>query len=228
MKIGLNTGRGLTFNGNKLTSNLVESSLLIKKSDGIYIPSLVGKDGGNGGSIVDGITVKGTADKIEGLNYENVMNIFSISAFKLSGHVSNDGVTLPLVGNTSSSHVKQINDIVAEMNFDSGNGVCYQTQYHALNNDLLLLKDIAIKGVTCRAPGKGGQCMEDGNRYLQSVPYALFTIDDIVYSMANVGNTTDWTCRKLTLLCVWVTNAETLSGSAVRSVYTPGQSYSYN
>lgn len=230
MKLEITTGRGLTFDGNKLTSDAVESDLFVKKSDGIYVPSLVGKDGGNGGSIVDGITIKGGTETIDGINYNNIMNIFCISAFKISSHKpSNDNdITLPLIGNSETSHVKQISDIVSELNFDSENGICYQVPYQALTNDLIMLKNTARKGASCKSPNKSGQFVESGIRYQDSVPYALFTIDDILYSTTVNNGIRDWTCRKLIITCVWVTNADTLAGDAVRSVYEPGQVYQYN
>lgn len=232
MKLEITTGRGLTFDGNKLTSDAVESDLFVKKSDGIYVPSLVGKDGDNGGSIVDGITIKGDTETIEGINYNNIMNIFCISAFKLTpGHKpsNNNDTILPIIGNAEASHVKQINDIVSELNFDSENGICYQAPYQPLTNDLIMLKNTARKGASCKAPSKSGQFVESGIRYQDSIPYALFTIDDISYSTTVNNGMRDWTCRKLIITCIWVTtNTDTLAGDAVRSVYKPGQVYQYN
>ena len=47
--ISIKNGKGITFYGNSLTTDIDDTDNLIeKKSDGLYVPSLQGKDGTGG------------------------------------------------------------------------------------------------------------------------------------------------------------------------------------
>lgn len=207
-KINIDTGEGITLNGNKLTVSIDEDNGLIKKNDdGIYVPSLKGEDGADEGSIVDGVTITDTEGALPlGLNYDNVMLIFSMCAFKISSHMWIDGI-LPVTGRTASD-VKRISDIVSEMNYDT-NGSVTTTQYIMRPHDLFMFKGLA----NARKCTHNANYSEDGNRYVGSIPHALFTVNSASYTGSH--------CNHLSLTCIWVD-----SNSVVNSVVSVGDVWS--
>jgi len=210
LKIELNVGKGFAFNSNKLTTNSKVTDLLNKKNNGLYVPSLKGKDGLPGGSKVDGVTIierDNNGQPPLGLNFDNVLCIFSMCAFKIGSHSLVDGV-LPVTGRNIND-VKNISDIVSEINYDT-NGVSSTTQYFMRQNDLFMFKGLA----NARKCDYNSYYSEDGNRYVGSIPHALFTINNISY--------TGYHCDSINMTCVWVDPE-----SVVSQVVNVGDTWNY-
>lgn len=208
LKIELNVGKGFSFNGNMLTTNSKVNGLLKKNNDGIYIPSLKGIDGDPGGSRVDKATIVDNDGLLPlGINFNNVLCIFSMCAFKISSHSMVNGV-LPVQGRTSSD-VKNISDIVSEINYDT-DGSSYTTQYFMRSNDLFMLKSLA----NARKCDHNSYYSEDGNRYISSIPHALFTVNNSLY--------TGYHCNHISMTCVWVDPS-----SVVSDVVNVGDTWNY-
>ena len=220
-KISINTGKGLTFNGNQLTVNASTSNGLIeKRSDGIYIPSLKGANGGAGGSIVDGLTVTESdtgARKYIHLDVDYVQAIFTMCVIKTTEQAhydayTNNSSTISQMNWTNPDNVKRISDIVNELNFSSNLGLS-DTSYILRPHDLFAFKSIA----NARTPLNAWFKVEDLNRYPSSVLHGLFIIDEVAY-----GGTYGRTCTHLKMTCLWV-----LPSGAVSQVYKKGDVLEY-
>lgn len=195
--ISIKNGPGITFNGNSLTVNAETSSNLIqKKSDGLYVPSLKGSNGPDGGSIADGITIYETdngARKYLHVNVNYVQCIFSMCMYQVTSRGTVESYAI-------SSTIKTIDDIRKECNINSNND---WTTYFIKNHDLFMLRKSAhptkVSGMA--------YAMDDGNRYTGESCVAVFVVDECVQA--------DYYMSKLSMTCIW---------SSISS-YVAGQTY---
>lgn len=158
LKLNVDTTKGIGFTGNSLT--IKTASLVEKRTNGLYVPSLKGPNGTSGGSAVDGYTIIDNNTKPI-INRSNVVMIFAMG--------------------TKSS----ISEIINECNIACNKGSNY-TQYLMRKNDIFMFRRDKIPGYV--GPNVYGG--DDGNRYPydSSECKALFVIKAISYSTGNYSN----------------------------------------
>lgn len=196
-KITISTGNGITFDGNKLTVNASPDSDIVKETDGLYVPNL---SAGESGTRVDNHTVivESQNNRLR-INRNVVQCIFAMSRYPVTSRASISSYSV----NTSA--VKTIDDIRNEFNavLDASGGDVQWTTYDAIKGDLFMLRGIAHPAKYSSWP----VAMDDGNRYIGDVCYALFVVDNIKRS----GHYTD----ALNLYCLY----------SRTEGYTAGQTY---
>ena len=194
--ISLSIGNGFTFDDNKLTVNVDPSSSITKEEDGLYIPSATD----SGGTRVDNHTVIVESQNNRLRTNRNVVQyIFAMSRYPVTSRASIESYSY------DNKSIKTIDDIRNEFNavLDASNGDVQWTTYDLIKGDLFMLRGIPRPAKYSSWP----VAMDDGNRYIGDVCYALFVVDKI----NRVGHYT----HGVTLYCLYSrTNG-----------YTAGQSY---
>lgn len=184
MKMNIKLGKGLTFNGNKITTDRdLDNGLIELKSDGLYVPDLSGDPGDGVGSVIDNNTIINYNNKPEriALNREVVQFIFAMCAYKITARTSNKL--------TRSSDLKTIQNIVNEINHLYDQGINH-TSYNMRVGDLFMLKGFP----NAMYRSDTDSTMEDGNRYPDSTILALFVVDNVTGSLP---------VKELSITCLW-------------------------
>lgn len=212
MKIKLNIGKGLGFSGvGKLTTKINPSSesagLIVKKDNGMYIPSLKGKDGGAGGSSVDNYTIIDNGGALM-TNRDVVQMAFTMCAWKTvsntSGSYDTNGSssrTTHTINILSPNTRKQKYDVIQEINWRFNQGYTI-TAYNMIVGDILLFKN----GIS-PAFVNSGTAFEDGNRYVGDYIHALFVVEAITRNGVKVSD--------ITLRCLWSDNTVGYQAGAI-------------
>lgn len=168
-KITLSIGNGLTFDGNKLAVNTSPDSDIVKESDGLYVPNL---SGGSSGTRVDNhtVVVESQNNRLRA-NRDVVQYIFAMSRYPVTNRDSVSSYS------TNKSAIKTIDDIRNEFNavLDASGGDVQWTTYDVIKGDLFMLRGSSHPAKYSMWP----VAMDDGNRYIGDVCYALFVIDDV-------------------------------------------------
>jgi len=202
-KIGVNIGDGFVFEDDEITSNWKDSSIDgidIKQNDGIYIPSLKGKDGSGVGTTVDGYTIIDNGNGTIQQNHSVLMNIFTMSAWKTVGVGYRSSGYIPYI---SPKACKTKSDVISEINFLFNQGD-YYTSYNIQVGDLFQFvvdKDDDKAYYEYTFTNVATSPMEDGNRYVSQQTVALFVVDNITPRGDYVGAISD-----ITLHCLWSHN----------------------
>ena len=214
MKIKLNIGKGLGFSEEgklttKLNSTSESSGLIVKKDDGIYIPSLKGKDGGPGGSSVDNHTIIDNGGALM-TNRDIVQMVFTMCVWKTvsntSGSYDTNGSssrTTRTINILSPNTRKQKYDVIQEINWRFNQGYSI-TAYNMIAGDLLLFKNDISPAVV-----NSGTTFEDGNRYVGDYIHALFVVEAISKNGVKVSD--------ITLRCLWSDSAVGYQAGAILS-----------
>lgn len=196
MILSVNAGKGLGFNDNKLTTIWSDKSVPIeKREDGLYIPSLKGDNGSNGGTEIDGYTIITDSNNRLTINRDVVQLIFSMSAYVV---VSRNSVSSYSI---DKSQIKTIDDIVNECNAIIDNGGPRWTTYDMQKGDLFQLRNNAVPAQYSDWP----VAVDDGNRYNGQTLLALFVVTDIT--------TNNHYTNTLSLQCLWSSLSQFVKGT---------------
>lgn len=196
-KISVDIGKGLTFNGNKITTNWNMNGNITKNEDGLFIPDLSGFSGGTGGSTADEITMHALEDKTLEVKRDVIQWIHSMCVYKVTNRSSINSYTV------DKNSMKTIDDIRYECNANSSQGVMW-TQYVLQEGDLFMLRGIAHPAMM-----NGWVCaMDDGNRYAGDYCWALFVVTEVSYPR-------DFYASSISLKCLY----------SATPAYTKGTTY---
>lgn len=182
----INLGKGMGFDENSIETEWESSSVDnkdIKRDDGIYIPSLVGKNGSGGGTVIDNWTAvpNGYYNTIQ-FNRETVQMLHSMCAWQTVPpyqRARGAGSFYILTSNGQRVY-KQKSHIINEVNciFDEGGA---WTSYIFKKNDLFMMFDIPYDKQIFHVFNNGGanRPMEDGNRYEEFICIGIFVVEDV-------------------------------------------------
>lgn len=207
----INAGKGLTFDGNKLTANWAtdDPAPVEITEDGVIIPDLKGDPGPASGTTADGVSVIERSSRIQ-TNPSVVEYIFSMCAYKCI----NRGA--PKDYAVDETRAKTIDDIIHEMNAIKRYNGKNMSTYYMQTNQLLLLRQqyhaSRLSGWT--------ESVDDGNRWFGDKAVALFIIRDVKHSSSSYSS---FFTTSLTLQCIWVTDPE--DDPVVASAFTKGGIY---
>lgn len=200
-QISVNIGDGLTFDGNKITTDWSDG-YISKEPDGLYVPDLTGPDGTGGGTKVDNYTIIETTKNRVKTNRKVVQYIFSMCAWK----VTSTGPSTSGYSVSSGSVLKDLSDFKDEVNrvVKSDN----YTSYNIIAGDLIMFRYHAhpING-SSRGWSK---TIDDGNRYPADTCVALFVVNSVSgtsYGAAQYINSVE-------LECLWCRSDVTEMGGA--------------
>ena len=200
MVLSINTGKGMGFNGNKLTTVWNdENGNIEKREDGLYVPDLKGDPGGNGGTVVDNYTITIDSNNRLRANLDVVQCIYSMSAYVVTNRTSSSSYT------TDRSQVKSISDIINECNAIIDNNGPRWTTYDMSVGDLFQLRDSATPTKYSTWP----VAIDDGNRYNGQSCLALFVVTAI-------DNNNHYT-NSLSLQCLWSSLSQYTKGTIYSS-----------
>lgn len=201
-KLSVRLGDGFEFDDNNAITSAWEQSeidgKIIKQPDGLYIPSLKGKDGSGGGTKVDNHTLI-EEDKGVVINPAVVQVIYTMSVWQ----TLNDGRYqghIPYATQNGRRVIKTKNNVLNEINFLFDRNQSY-TSYAIKKNDLFQLvtggdNDIGGYPYTFTY---NGITMEDGNRYVTQTTVALFVVESIAYRDDNDKRA----IADISLKCLW-------------------------
>lgn len=195
MEISINTGKGMGFNGNKLTTNWVENENIEKRDDGIYIPNLKGPPGSGGGTVVDNHTIIIDNNNRLKINAEVVQCIYSMSAYVVVSRGSTSSYSV------DKSQVKTINDIISECNAIIDNDGPSWTTYDLRVGDLFQFRNSAVPTKYSNWP----VAIDDGNRYNGQTCLALFVVTDV--------DSSNHYTKSLSLQCLWSSLSQYVKGT---------------
>lgn len=209
MKIGVDVGKGFTFEQNKLTTKWVEGSKIEKREDGIYIPNMKGKPGISGRSVEDNYTVMlNERYNMIQTNPNVVEYIFSMCGYKVIESTRGSVDTYSVDKNS----IKTPQDIINEINIVVDTNNLYNcTNYNMRSGNLFQLRDT----VSCGKPSNWPVAVDDGNRFFGSNCLALFYMNEVVHP--TIGTKFLYT-NSIKMTCLWSTVPE----------YVKGQEYTAN
>lgn len=215
-KLSVKLGEGFQFDSNDaITSSWIQSSIDghdIKQDDGIYIPSLKGKDGPEGGTTVDNHTLIPEGAGVA-INPEVVQVIYTMNVWQtqINGRVP---YNIPYVTSGGAKIKKTKQSVLNEINFIfNKRDIDPYTSYVVKKNDLL---QFVTGGSTASGTGysytftnRAGNTMEDSNRYVDHTTVALFVVESVT-PKANgwKGEITD-----IQLRCLWSANGYYTKGA---------------
>lgn len=198
-KISVDLGKGLTFNGNKITTNWEMNDNITKNSDGLFVPDLSGASGGVGGSTADEITIHELADKTLEIKRDVVQWIHSMCVNQVTNRSSETSYTV------AENTVKTIDDIRDECNANSKHGIAW-TQYVFQVGDLF-----SLRGTAHPVMYTGWRyAMDDGNRYTGDYCWALFVVTGVTYPR-------DYYASSLSLKCLYSATSSYVKGTTYTS-----------
>lgn len=185
-ELSVKLGNGFEFDSNNaITSSWTESSIDgndIKQPDGLYIPSLKGKDGTGGGTEVDNHTLQESGNGVI-INRDVVQEIYTMSVWKVQIGGRSTG-NIPFVTSGGNKLVKDAISVKNEINFifEHSTSDPY-TSYVLQEGDLLQF----VTGGTNTSgtayihtfTNNAGVTMEDGNRYVELSTVALFVVTSV-------------------------------------------------
>lgn len=195
MEISINAGKGMGFNGNKLTSNWVENENIEKRDDGIYIPNLKGPPGLGGGTVVDNHTIIIDNNNRLKINAEVVQCIYSMSAYVVVSRGSTSSYSV------DKSQVKTIKDIISECNAIIDNDGPRWTTYDLRVGDLFQFRNSEVPTKYSNWP----VAIDDGNRYNGQTCLALFVVTDV--------DSSNHYTKSLSLQCLWSSLSQYVKGT---------------
>ena len=183
------TGKGFTFDGNKLTTDWDEESHVEKRENGIYLYDVAGG--------LDNWTIVPYSGSV-GIktNEEVVQYIYAFSRFPVDEE-NRDAQSLKFL----TEYEKSTDDVINEINWLHNNGYPQRAQWFPKEHDLMIFKGVGVPLDIHELYGDlVNQTCEDGLRYPDSVCEALFVIERVLY--------TDSDARKLPIVdmdirCLW-------------------------
>lgn len=208
-ELSVKLGNGFEFDSNDaITSSWTESSIDgndIKQPDGLYIPSLKGKDGTGGGTRVDNHTLQESGNGVI-INRDVVQEIYTMSVWKVQIGGRSAG-SIPFVTSNGNKLVKDATSVKNEINFIFEHSASDPyTSYVLQEGDLLQF----VTGGTNTSgtayihtfTNNAGVTMEDGNRYVELSTVALF----VVTSVTPKSDGWKGEISGITLECLWSAN----------------------
>lgn len=209
-ELSVKLGNGFEFDSNNaITSSWTESSVDgndIKQSDGLYIPSLKGKDGTGGGTKVDNHTLQESENGGVVINRDVVQEIYTMSVWKVQTGGRSAG-SIPFVTSGGNKIVKDITSVKDEINFIFEHSASDPyTSYVLQEGDLLQFvtggADPSGTAYIHTFTNNAGVTMEDGNRYVELSTVALF----VVTSVTPKSGGWKGEISGITLECLWSLN----------------------
>lgn len=201
----IDPGKGMTFNGNKLTTSwgANDETKPTKTSDGLIIPDLVGKDVRKATSLggkADSVSIYEGLDGNVYINEEVITYIHTMSAFAVTNRTETKDYAV------DTSTVKTIEDIVNEINAVMDNDDYLEVNFYAS-----LRENHLFQLIHAPHPVKSSEwpCAMDSNtRYFGDTTLALFAVTHIEHNAGRASY-----LSALSLKCLWSTLSEYEKGT---------------
>lgn len=172
--LNLNTGKGITFIGNKMATNYENNGNISIRSNGLYIPNLSGSSGTSGGEVsIDNNYIVPSGSGVK-TSRAKVQYIFSMCAYRVLTRTRNNYTI-------DTDNLKTAQNILTEFNAKISDRST--TAYNIAAGDLLMFRS---KPHPIQYWPLTESTVDDGNRYTSDDCLALFVVND-VYKNPGVG-----------------------------------------